>query len=245
MDPPGVRPCPLPGRPSVRRFLLAERRSAPTMHAISVGAGPTGSGWLGRDNGFVTTSSTNRASGGSFRPGDPLTIVLRQLRQVGMAVSDEQYSETSARSGEGSIGAHLRHCLDHVQTFLDGVRTGRINYDQRRRGTAVETDRRAGVAAIDNAIRELAEIRPEALAQPVEVTTLLDCEGPPIQASSSIGRELSFVISHTIHHNAVVAVAVRALGVALPVGFGYAPSTIAYRQQQERSAVPAVDPCVR
>ncbi len=46
------------------------------------------------------------------------------------------------------------------------------------------------------------------------------------------GRELAFTLSYTIHHNAIIAVAVKSLGLALPEHFGYAPATIAYLAQK-------------
>jgi hypothetical protein len=56
---------------------------------------------------------------------------------------------------------------------------------------------------------------------------------PPVEADTSVGRELVFVLSQTAHHNALIGVMAKTLGVPLPEFFGYAPSTIAYL---ERSA---------
>jgi uncharacterized damage-inducible protein DinB len=47
-----------------------------------------------------------------------------------------------------------------------------------------------------------------------------------LDAPSSVARELAFVISHTIHHNAQIALLAHRLGSRrLPPGFGVAPST--------------------
>ena len=37
---------------------------------------------------------------------------------------------------------------------------------------------------------------------------------------------MAYVLSHTIHHNAIVAGIVKSLGVTPPETFGYAPSTL-------------------
>ena len=47
--------------------------------------------------------------------------------------------------------------------------------------------------------------------------------------ASSIGRELGFLLSHTIHHCALIAVMMRLRGLATPPGFGVAPATMRHR----------------
>ena len=56
---------------------------------------------------------------------------------------------------------------------------------------------------------------------------------PLVLLPSTHARELAFVFSHTIHHNAIIGTIARAIGVELPSNFGTAPSTIAYRNQSE------------
>jgi hypothetical protein len=50
---------------------------------------------------------------------------------------------------------------------------------------------------------------------------------------STIGRELIYNIEHTIHHLAIVKIALKSSipGMHLPEHFGVAPSTIRYRQE--------------
>jgi uncharacterized damage-inducible protein DinB len=59
----------------------------------------------------------------------------------------------------------------------------------------------------------------------VDVEAMLAPGEPTATVRSSVGRELAFVVSHTIHHCAVIALLLRDLGVAVPPRFGYAPST--------------------
>ena len=53
---------------------------------------------------------------------------------------------------------------------------------------------------------------------------------PPVDVPTSPGRELAFVLSHTVHHNALIRVMVKLLGADVPADFGYAPSTLAHRK---------------
>jgi uncharacterized damage-inducible protein DinB len=56
-------------------------------------------------------------------------------------------------------------------------------------------------------------------------------EMPSVEVETTVGRELVFVLSHTVHHNALIAVMARTLGVSVPDRFGYAPSTLAHLER--------------
>jgi len=59
----------------------------------------------------------------------------------------------------------------------------------------------------------------------MEVVTRLNTIGDSVIGWSTSARELAFVISHTIHHQAIIAVLLASQGVAVPHRFGVAPST--------------------
>ena len=42
---------------------------------------------------------------------------------------------------------------------------------------------------------------------------------------STLRRELAFVISHTVHHQALIAMLLAVAGLQVPESFGLAPST--------------------
>ncbi len=160
----------------------------------------------------------------------PLVGVLQQLRDVVTTVNDRQYRQHPVGPVESSIGGHVRHCLDHINALVNVVqgRSRVLNYDRRERGTPIESDRRAALERIADLQDDLAGL----LASPdesVQLCTLLSPDQPPIETPSSVGRELSFVLSHTIHHNALIATMLKLLGCTIPQGLGLAPSTLAYR----------------
>jgi uncharacterized damage-inducible protein DinB len=130
-----------------------------------------------------------------------------------------------------SIGGHVRHCLDHVDALLSGVTAGRITYDQRRRGGEVETSRHAALAALRRQDWQLSAHLVGREDQPLRLSAVVGADLPPVEADTTVGRELVFVLSHTIHHNALIGVMAKTLGVPLPPYFGYAPSTIAHLEQ--------------
>ncbi len=131
------------------------------------------------------------------------------------------------RDGNSSIGTHLRHIIDRFQCFFNGLGGGCINYDDRRRGTLVETDVRIAAAALAETRDRFAALRPDALDTQVSVRELVHYSGESSIVSSTLDRELMSLITHSIHHLAIIAVIARSTGFPLPANLGKAPSTIA------------------
>lgn len=162
----------------------------------------------------------------------PLDAILEQLHDVVAGLSAAAYVTVPAGVTPGTVGQHVRHCLDHVDALLAALHCGTIDYDNRERGTAIETDRQAALdklAALRAALRERGAID---AGKPLRARILLAAEGSTIEVDTTAGREVAFVVSHTIHHNALIAAMVRALGGEVPSRFGYAPSTLAYQDRQ-------------
>src|SRR4051794_30311839 len=80
------------------------------------------------------------------RATQPLVALLRQLGSVVASLEDAQYTQRPVGVVDSSVGGHVRHCLDHVRTLISGIESGTIDYDQRRRGTPVETSRCCALA---------------------------------------------------------------------------------------------------
>jgi uncharacterized damage-inducible protein DinB len=65
----------------------------------------------------------------------------------------------------------------------------------------------------------------------VNVRSQIDAGGQSVWAGSTVARELAFVISHTVHHSAAIALLATRMGPCrLPARFGLAPSTPALEQ---------------
>jgi uncharacterized damage-inducible protein DinB len=171
------------------------------------------------------------ADGAALPPAvEPLIGVLRQLADLLDSLTDAQYVMKPVGVVPSSIGGHVRHNLDHVDALLNGLADGAIDYDARQRGTSVELDRRSALDAIRRLERQLLHrdwhLQPDAL----RLTTLLSPDAAAATVETSLDRELAFVLSHTIHHNALIGVMAKLLGVPLPDDFGYAPSTVAHQR---------------
>jgi uncharacterized damage-inducible protein DinB len=151
--------------------------------------------------------------------------LLQQLAGVVARLNDSHYRAERAREVSGSVGGHVRHCLDHVAALVRGIEAGRIDYDARVRGTAVESHRSAALHEIARLVDCLQGLRGTAADTPVALVLADGPNGDAPVATSTIARELAFIFSHTIHHFAIVALLLHDMGVRVPPRFGYAPST--------------------
>lgn len=163
---------------------------------------------------------------------DALAATLHQLADLVTGLTDEQYTRRPGGALGSSIGGHVRHNLDHVAALLAGLPDGDLDYDRRDRGTPVETDRAAAAAAVHRLVDGLYEVAWDDLPGEVRLTALVSPDRPPVELTTTAGRELAFVLSHTVHHNALIAVIAAAVGAGVPAGFGYAPATVVHRRSQ-------------
>jgi uncharacterized damage-inducible protein DinB len=160
----------------------------------------------------------------------PLIRLMRELGEVVERLDDAQYVRKPVGVIESSVGGHVRHCLDHVRSLLSAIETGHLDYDRRDRGTLVESSRDCAIEQIEATAALLAWLPETVLRRPLWVSVTMASGDEPVEVESSVGRELAFVLSHTIHHNAIVNAMVRTLGGWVPERFGYAPATIANRE---------------
>lgn len=163
-----------------------------------------------------------------------LVAALRQTADLLAGLTDEQYARKPGGALPSSIGGHVRHNLDHVASLLSGLPGGRLDYDARERGTAVESDRRAALAAVHRLERELLRFPWGDAPAAVRLTLLAAPDRPPVEVATTPPRELAFVLSHTVHHNALIAVLAAAVGASVPAMFGYAPATVAYQNRRDQ-----------
>ena len=165
----------------------------------------------------------NRLIGGCVR-------VLAQGHALLGRLDDWLYTGTAGLPVQSGAGSHIRHCLDFYQSLLEGMWTGRVDYNRRERDALVARDRACAAARIEIVIEEL-----RALADlPGDTTLLVSPEDADANTwcASTLARELQFLLSHTVHHYALVALILRLQGFEPGEEFGVAPSTLAHWRQE-------------
>jgi uncharacterized damage-inducible protein DinB len=165
--------------------------------------------------------------------------LLRQAVILLEGLPDGLYTCTTSFTPEGTVGRHMRHCVDFFERFLDGLPVGRIDYAARRRDPAVETSRAVAITRLAELERRLAthtgfDLRRSILVRPEDDD--LDPRDPGAWFRSSVGRELRFLASHTVHHFALIAVLLRTLGRTIDPEFGVSPSTLSHWSRVGRPA---------
>jgi len=187
-------------------------------------------------------------------------LQLAELARFLSGMAPGAYARTNGE--DAAIGQHVRHILDHYDCLLgaaDGrvdytqrareqvvaccLETAISRIDAIRQRIArlpgpegkLLTSRCAGSRPGPNAGPNAGlpdDRRPELRMEVTFTPTRADPDPPRRRLGSTLERELMFVLSHTIHHMALIAVLVRREGSApIPSGFGVAPSTRRYASQ--------------
>jgi len=140
-------------------------------------------------------------------------------------LTDAQYTAAGTGIYKSSIGMHIRHNLDHFAAFFDGLQTGRVDYESRQRNHLIEESVEFATNLIADYSVRLDSITVEAGAK----LLVREEDGASLENSqwlpTSCGRELQFLLGHTVHHHAIIAMMLTEKALPLPEGFGVAPST--------------------
>jgi hypothetical protein len=174
---------------------------------------------------------------------DPLVADTIACLQQGIALlerfSPEQYAHAHPNCFNNSVGSHMRHNLDHFTCLLAGLPDGRVDYDARTRDKLVETEPAHAASRLGEVTRELGLLDHDILTHEILVKMDSGSETPEDQtwARSTTRREVQFLLSHTIHHYALIAVMCHELGITPDPAFGVAPSTRHFQQKQEALCV--------
>lgn len=156
------------------------------------------------------------------------TTAIDQLCHLLEQLNNANYSQALTVLHNNTIGKHVRHVAEFYQTFLQGLAKGTVNYDNRQRNIRLETD-------IAFTIEQLTQIKTALqhidLNKPLQLSVAYTQDAPQ-QIPTNPARELAYLIEHTIHHLAILRIAVNThfSFVNLPNNFGIAHSTVKYQQ---------------
>lgn len=172
----------------------------------------------------LATGTTATYERSTKRLVDDNIEALKQGIELIARLDDRLYTRPNRELSLGGAGAHFRHCIDFYHSFLAGVGSGQINYDLRERDEGIEQNPLFAIARLNAIIEDLS--RAPVIEDGRMLETLLEGSSDCDWSISSLKRELQFLLSHTIHHYALIALALRSQGFDPGAEFGVAPSTL-------------------
>src|ERR1700744_6383775 len=167
-----------------------------------------------------------------------LVEILNQRERLLMNMDDENYVRKLPAAFDASIGSPSSHCLDHFQSLLGAAAAGVLNYDRRERNPLVEKDRFAALnvtRALREQFQQLETRQLERIFQVTCKTSYASSDSPA--STSSVSREIMYVVAHAVHHYALIGMMGNLMGLALPPGFGVAPSTLKHRAALDKTTL--------
>ncbi len=167
----------------------------------------------------------------------PLCALLEQGADLAVALSPEAFAGVSPLAPGGTVGAHLRHVADFVRALLRDLEGGAIDYDRRERDERVACEPGRAARLLRELGAELATLARRDPARALRVRSEACVVGPAWQ-HSTLARELGGLLSHTVHHYALIAVLLRARGIEPPAELGVAPSTLAHWREEHAACAP-------
>lgn len=161
--------------------------------------------------------------------------VLQQGRELLKSLDSTRYVSRVPACFNSTPGGHLRHVIDHYLGLLDGLVAGRVDYEHRARDPRVEGEADYAAGVIDGIMGRLRALTEQGDAA-IAVRSESAGEQAGVWGESSLLRELEFLLSHTVHHFALIATMCRLLGHEPAADFGMAPSTLKYNQARALAA---------
>jgi hypothetical protein len=159
---------------------------------------------------------------------------LKQGEHLLRNLDEETYRRKVPVAFNASIGGHYRHCLDHFLSVFESLGGPVVDYDNRKRDARIECSRLFALNVTRDLLGRVKVLRPEVLEKSILVrckVSYASAESPLVP--TTVGREAMYAVTHAVHHYALMGVICGLQGVALPEGFGVAPSTLKHQAEQQ------------
>ncbi|WCL47588.1 DinB family protein [Leptospira sp. GIMC2001] len=161
-----------------------------------------------------------------------LTHEFAEIIQLLNQFEDHDYSKLQSIIGGSSIGQHVRHIFEFSECLLYGQskklsdETIVFSYDDRKRNYLIEQSTSFAISNFKTMI-DLLESEEYDLNMELNLQHRIG-GNTNLNLITTFGRELLYILDHTIHHLAIIRIAVEKLypWIDLPKEFGFTESTI-------------------
>jgi hypothetical protein len=161
---------------------------------------------------------------------------LRQALELVDSIDDKTYRKAPRTLVAHRVAGHMRHVIEFYECFLDGLDRSHVDYDARKRDASLELSRKLAAARIAT-LMERMTVDPALRGDGVIFVRMEDATAlgvPEPYLTSTIGRELQALSSHTVHHFALMALTLTAHGHRVAPEFGVAPSTLRHQEAKRQ-----------
>ena len=171
-------------------------------------------------------------------PADDSIGYLRQGAELVRKLDDDLFTRSVGGRFRGGVGSQFRHCIDFYECLLRGLENeDLVDYTARSRERKLEIERTAAAARLEQIAERLAAIDPDSLGRPLKVRSEQPVSEIAEWCGSTLHRELQFLLSHTVHHYALIVALLGRLGYELKpehADFGIAPSTLEHWNEADQ-----------
>lgn len=154
---------------------------------------------------------------------------LFELKSILNQVKDSDYSKNLVILENVTLGRHVRHVLEFYECLFISNSGDTVCYDDRKRNLLLEENVRFASDYIDEIMDRIEQVD-------INKRLLLKSkfEVGEIVMESSLFREISYNIEHTVHHLAIIRIAISSelKYIDLSSTFGYAESTVQFLKTQ-------------
>ena len=146
---------------------------------------------------------------------------IELLRQL----TNDEFCKKNPELSQATIGEHMRHIIELMGCLLDNYEQGIINYDNRNRNIQIQSDVNCAISILEKQLTIIDK-------QNKQLSLIHNCFSTEEVLPTNYFRELLYNLEHSIHHQALIKVALHSLpNIKIPSSFGVAPSTLEYRKQ--------------
>ena len=161
--------------------------------------------------------------------------ICTQMQSIIKQCDSKVYTQQVKLLTNATIGQHFRHIIEFYLELQKGISMNSVNYENRQRDLLIETipnyamGKLSDISNFINLLDLSTEISLSARFSPKE-------NEHNAVIKTSVARELMYAFDHTIHHLAIINIALQTEFpyIEIPNNLGVAPSTIRYRESCAR-----------
>ncbi len=154
--------------------------------------------------------------------------IFNQLEDSLVQLSNQQYCQKIDTLSGASIGQHVRHVVEMFVCLQDGLSSGIVNYEKRKRDITIETSKETAIELMNKIDSSLLNENKSLILE----AGFDENDEELNKVPTNYLREIAYNLEHAIHHMALIKIGINEISeIKLPDGYGVASSTIKYRKE--------------